>query len=329
MSAAAYSVVTAHRASDLIYEIARQAPQGIWIVPNNVCPAVPLALTCAEADLRFVDIDPKTLCLGKDKVAELAKTEAIAGVVYVRTYGANTAAKNDLDDIRKTLPNAVLIDDLCIGVPQTELPENAGAADVILFSTGYGKVLDLGGGAYGFFKNDMGFKIGGRTLAPQAFEDLLAQSNAAIKTGEPVFANFDFTAPKLSTKDNPPAQDWLELSQLISNQLPDKLAHKTKLNAIYAEGLAEFTPLADGYHNWRYHIIVQNPAQTVAALFRAGLYASSHYAPVSRLWGVKSGLVTQKTAKNIINLFNDQHFTAKQARQAVGIINEIGAPLEE
>ncbi len=327
MSARAYSVVTAYRASNLVYEIAIHAPPGIWVIPDNVCPAVPLALACAGAELRFVDIDAETLCLDTRKVADLAKAENIAGVVYVRTYGANTPAQNDLAELRKTLPKAVLIDDRCIGVPQTDTPENNGAADVVLFSTGYGKVLDLGGGAYGFFKTDMGFKLGGRTLSSQAFEDLLSQSNAAMKTGNPVLAGFDFTAPAFSTEECPSFQGWSNLSQSITNQLPDRLTHKAQLNAIYAEGLSEFAPLADSYLNWRFHIFVQNPTQTVAALFGAGLFASKHYAPVSRLWGVSSGQVAQKTAKNIINLFNDQHFAAKQARQAVRIIKKVGKPL--
>jgi len=327
MSASPYSVITAHRASNLIYEIALQAPKGIWVVPDNVCPAVPLALACAGADLRFVDIDAETLCLDTGMVAQLAKAERVVGVVYVRTFGVDTYAEKGLADLRKALPQAILIDDVCIGVPQTVLPESSGAADVVLFSTGYGKVLDLDGGSHGFFKTQIGFILGGQTLARQAFEDLLAQSNAAIKTGKSVFTNFDFSAASLFKKGNPPAQEWSGLSQAINTDLPNRLAHKAKLNTIYAQGLSQFSPLAHGYQNWRFHIFVRNSEQTLEAMFGAGLFASRHYVPTSTLWGVPSGHVSQKTAKNIINLFNDRYFSAKQAQHAVDIINKVGKPL--
>jgi len=120
---------------------------------------------------------------------------------------------------------------------------------------------------------------------------------------------------------------WPDLGQSIDAQLSERLGHKEKLNAIYAQGLAAFSPLANDYQDWRFHIFVQNQSQTIDALFAAGLFASSHYAPVSKLWNIPPGVVSQRIARNIINLFNDQHFTAKQAKQAVAIINEIGQPL--
>jgi len=160
MSMDAYSVVTAHRASNLIYEMALQAPKGVWILPDNVCPAVPLALACAGARIRFVDIDEDTLCLDTKKTTELAQQKDITGIVYVRTFGTDVSAADDLAKLRKALPDITLIDDRCIGVPQTHITETSGAADVILFSTGTGKILDLDGGAYGFLKLIWGSKLG-------------------------------------------------------------------------------------------------------------------------------------------------------------------------
>lgn len=327
MSGRAYSIVTAYRASDIIYDVAAQAHPGIWIVPDNVCPAVPLALKFAGKDVRFVDIDPMTLCLDTDMVAELAKTEYIAGVVYVRTFGTDAFYDNDLAKLRKTLPDAILIDDLCIGIPQTDTPKKDGVSDVILFSTGYGKILDLGGGAYAFFKHDLGFNPAENLLVRQTFEDLLVMSSAATRTGDPIFADYDFSAAHVVQKEKLHSRTWLDLSQSIKSKLPDRLVHKAKLNAIYEKSLGRFSPLANDFQNWRYHIFVQNQSQTIDALFAAGLFASSHYAPVSKLWNIPPGVVSQRIAKKIINLFNDHHFTAKQAKQAVAIINEVGQPL--
>lgn len=325
----AYSVVTAHRASNLIYEIALQAPKGVWVIPDNVCPAVPLALACAGSELRFVDIDVETLCLDTTKVAALAKTEHIAGIVYVRTYGTNMPAQTDLPTLRKVAPDAVLIDDCCIGVPITTVPEHERAADVLLFSTGYAKVLDLDGSAYGFFKKDLAPAPGGRTLVVQAFEDLLAQSRIGVQSGKAVFGKRDFSEQKYSTQIKSPSPSWCELSQTIKEKLPVRLGHKAELNAIYKEGLSRFFSLENDYQNWRYHIFVQNPEQTLTALFAADLFASRHYAPAASLWGLPSGQIAQKIANNIINLFNDQYFTVKQAQQAVDIINKVGKPLSE
>lgn len=82
-------VATANRACALLYSFIKEQPQGIWLLPVNVCPDVPLTFALAGIQFQFVDINPQTLCIDIDDCKRRIKNKDsnVTGIVYVRTYG--------------------------------------------------------------------------------------------------------------------------------------------------------------------------------------------------------------------------------------------------
>ncbi len=58
------------------------------------------------------------------------------------------------------------------------------------------------------------------------------------------------------------------------------------------------------------------------AIFSAGSFASSHYASMAGIMSEGQALQAEKLANEVINLFNDHHFSVEQAEQVCGIIME-------
>ena len=323
---------TARRASELFMQITR--PGETWVVPANVCPAVPLALDLFGVNLKFVDINLATLCLDVDLAA---KYKDVDGIVYVRTYGCGQSSVNDIERLRTNLPpDTIIVDDACLGVPDLEPPATInGGADVALYSTGYGKVLDLGGGAYGFFTRKLANRLDGWVIDPTIFAAILGELSRVPRTRIHDAHPMDYEILHKYHKKNiscylspSSVPDWPRYKADISASLPDILAHKAKLNAIYKHGLHRFATLPDGCDDWRYQIIVANAKETVAALFKAGLFASRHYVPANRLWAApnsanKDCQQASYLGEHIINLFNDQHFSAIKAYKVVELINRV------
>ncbi len=321
-------VNTAHRASSLIYGIARGGPEGIWLLPANVCIAVPLALVEAGVRFEFVDIDPQTLCmdveLAERRLASNSKQE-VAGVVYVRTYGYAPDATRDLARLRNALrQDAVLIDDQALCIPLTDWQIGVeGGADVTIFSTGYGKMVDLGSGGYGLFSNQVGYTPPAAAAASDVFDQIMRTCKTAILDDQPLFLALEApdNLPRWVFGEN--GREWPGYKAAIDVKLPEILAHKEEINAVYRDGLSGFWPHDQGFQNWRFNIRVKYPKLVLAALFEAGLFASNHYYPSSRLWGDRSSKRSMELHRSIINLFNDRHFDVKQAERAVEIIRHV------
>jgi hypothetical protein len=99
-------------------------------------------------------------------------------------------------------------------------------------------------------------------------------------------------------------------------------AHRQAINTVYAERLPAEICLPPAYQGWRYNIRVPDKQRVLAAIFDAGLFASSHYASLAGIFAPGRCLHAEKLAGEVINLFNDRHFTAAMAEQICDIILE-------
>ena len=187
-------LITAQRASTLIYGLAKGGDDGIWLIPANVCLAVPLAFHEAKVQFEFIDIDPITLCLDINLTIERLldeKRSSVAGVIYVRTYGFSPTPKQDLSKLKLSMKQeAVLIDDHCLCEPVVDEQNlQSYGADVAIFSTGYSKVIDLGTGGYGVFFNNVNYVPPHIVPRPDAFDEIMQKYKAAMEQSYAVFAN--------------------------------------------------------------------------------------------------------------------------------------------
>ena len=139
--------VFSYRANKILFNfLMSNHLQGKVILPANICHDVVETLLYAGYELRFVDIDARTLCLDWQQTIELAK-EACA-ILFVHAYGVEDDYSNVFATARKANPKIAIIDDRCLCFPCFDLWQMD--ADLVLYSTGEKKQVDLGVGGVGY-----------------------------------------------------------------------------------------------------------------------------------------------------------------------------------
>ena len=251
--------------------------KGKVIIPANICPDVVDTLHYAGNPLRFVDIDAHTLCLNWQQVQSIAKDAA--AVLAVHTYGFEDDFNELFAALRAINPDIAIIDDRCLCMP--ELNEPNSIADLMLYSTGEKKQVELGAGGIGYVAD--GWR----------YEEMMVPENDVLTN-----------------------ETWILDEKALLAKMDAVIKHKEKLNAIYRKNLPASIQLPAPYLHWRFHIIVPNKDEILKAIFDAGLFASGHYKPQAEGCTVSTNLYS-----HVINLFNDFYFTEDQAKAVCEIVN--------
>lgn len=310
-------VATANRACALLYSFIKEQPQGIWLLPVNVCPDVPLTFALAGVQFQFVDINPQTLCIDIDDCKRRIKNKDsnVTGIVYVRTYGFLTDTSELFLSLKDANPEMRIIDDRCLCIP--EVPVNYGNADMILYSTGHCKPIDFGGGGLAFYAQPTVYNCDVDLFYDGTDEERLYKEAYANKTTLSLIP-----------------QGWLQLGkyknpdiylQEISQCVNDRILQREELNMIYRESLPDSIQLKKEYQNWRFNIMVPSTIKNelLNTLFENRLFASSHYHSANRLFDTSEYMYSDRLFCQIINLFNDKYYTAEKAIRTCEIINEV------
>lgn len=270
--------VFSYRANKILFNFLRSNHlQGKVILPANICHDVVETLLYAGYTLQFVDINAQTLCMEWKQAIALAK-DACA-ILFVHTYGVEDDYSDFFAAARKENPKIAIIDDRCLCFPCLDLVQTD--ADLVLYSTGEKKQVDLGEGGIGYVAD--GWK----------YEDIRLAENAVLKN-----------------------DTWTPNKAEIEKKMDEVIRHKEKLNAIYRRSIAKRYRLQDPYQHWRFNIWVPNKGEILKTIFDSGLFASGHYA----VQGGDCPVATNLHAI-VINLFNDFYFTEKQAQEVCEVIN--------
>ena len=270
--------VTGYRANRVLYNFLRSNECKTIIVPANICGGVVRLLQWMECAIIYCDINPATLCMDEEAVLQVVGKADV--LLFVHTYGVETDFSESFTKFRERNPNIAIIDDRCLCVPDVQMAETI--ADVVLFSTGGKKTVNLGMGGIGFVSDRW------------KYEECEVEENDVLNNSM-----------------------WKLDSDLLLNVMDATIAHKEKLNAIYRSSLPKEIQLPEAYQHWRFNIIVPNKEEILRALFDAGLFASGHYAPQA-----DGCPVAQKLYDHVINLFNDFYYTEEQAEKTCDIINK-------
>lgn len=249
------------------------------VVPSNVCEVVPAVFKEAGVDFTYSDIDPNSLCLDLNQV--LNHLDGYSGILFVHTYGIEKSFECFFKEIKKSNPDFFIIDDRCLCIPSTSAPNTS--ADLCLFSVGEKKQVDLGMGGFAYIQDNLSYRI--CNLKPSSF---LNDS----------FWHFD--------------------TSLVEDKTRGAITHRDRLNAIYHSSLPEDIQLQDVFQNWRFNILVDNKQSILEALFANGLFASSHYRPLTDTSHNAAWLHS-----HVINLFNDFHYSEEMAANTCSIINSL------
>jgi hypothetical protein len=309
------------RASTILFHLLRSAARGEpWLLPANVCPIVPLTFLAAGTPFELVDIDRRTLCIdGGELLRRLAARPAgYAGLLFVRTYGVDEDAEALLIAIKAAMPRLLLVDDRCLCRPDFDARPD-GAADVLLYSTGYAKTVDVGFGGFAQIKEEVAYRPSPRAYREEELERLTARYKRAIERREPLR---EAAGDWLDTR--PPALPFDEYRELIEGKVEASYEQKRRINAIYRAAVPAESRLDDRFQDWRFHLLVDDKQRLLDAIFAAGLFASSHYADLSPVFGAGSGPgaapVAERLHRRVVNLFNDGYFNEEQARRAAELV---------
>lgn len=299
----------ANRACGIIYRFIRQNG-GRYLLPANICPVVPLTFRLAEVDFEFVDIDSKTLCIDEEECLSLVRKGLYQGLVFVHTYGTQYNPQLFFRRLKSFGDSFHIVDDKCLCEPVFTIPQTE--ADLTIFSTGYAKYVDLGGGGFGFLRDGFG-------LSTESLPFL-------GKEIEPIYK--DAFEKKIKISNVP--DGWLdacvvdhlgdEYRQCVEREVDRMRKHKEEINAVYRKHLGSIKALGDEFNHWRYNILVENKHSVLNRLFEAGLFASSHYQPSSALFVDGFFPNAQRLYDQVINLFNDKYFTREQALDVASIL---------
>ena len=299
------------RAATVLFNIisAQNCGDGTFLLPANICPIVPLVLCKAGRTFEFVDIDPNTLCLDHGAVLVRCAEESapLAGIIYVRSYGSIIDTTNLFSKIKSLSPNAIIIDDRCLCPPEFNdvIP---GDTDAILYSTGYGKYVDIGFGGYGVMRNNLPYNRFQLPFNPSDLDKLIKQYKNCLSTGRQ-FIYFDSNWLDLSH----PLIKWEEYRIRIQQEIMRVSITKELINAVYLNNLPAEMCFPGHFQKWRFNIHVENKMEILDLIRREGLFASGHYEPLYKLFNMKNTPVAEKIHNSIINLFNDRYFDDERA----------------
>jgi len=309
-------IVTARRASAILYNILHSRPdRRPFLLPANMCPVIPLTFLKAEIPFAFVDIDSSTLNLDLPRATALLFTGRFGGVLYGHTYGDESTPVDFFAEIKRRDERLLVIDDRCLCMPEME-PDPNNPADVLLFSTGYAKIADLGYGGYAFLRPGVDYRPQALSFRQAELEAVEQAYKTSIASRQPfLYQDSDWLQAE-------PVPAWDAYRRQIAEAVPGSCAHRREVNSVYSARLPAEICLPERFQLWRFNIRVENPPAVMKAIFEAGLFASSHYASLAGIFAPGSCPQAEALAAGVINLFNDQHYTVAMAEQTCDIIRK-------
>jgi hypothetical protein len=308
-------IVQAPRASAILYHIlVSQQERKPWLLPANICPIVPVTFLKARVPFEFVDISAETLHMDMGQAEDRIKQRRFGGLLYAHTYGESSTPTDFFNRIESLNPELLIIDDRCLCVPEFE-PQSS--ADVILYSTGYAKIVDLHFGGYALLRNGLTYQPANLAFNVNDHDEIERSYKKAVQE-RVQFVYHDLNW--LETDATLP--EWNNYCLQIESGLKASLAQRARLNEIYATRLPLELQLPQEYQPWRFNIRVKNKSKVMRAIFEAGLFASSHYVSLAGIMADGRAPHADTLADEVVNLFNDQHFDTDKAAQICDLILE-------
>ena len=307
--------ILAPRASAILYNLLVSQKQAKpWLLPANICPIVPITFMKARVPFEFVDISPESLHMDLGQAEARIKRREFGGLLYAHTYGEESTPDDFFTRAKSLNPEMMIVDDRCLCIPKFE---GKSLADVILFSTGYAKIVELDFGGYAFVQEDVKYQPSALPFRPEHLAGLEKEYKSVIEERK----KFDYRDSDwlMAGLDLPP---WDEYHQLVEVELESSLTQRGQLNEIYASRLPKEIQLPEKYQTWRFNIRVKNKKQILDAIFANGLFASSHYASLAGIMSDERAPAAESLADEVINLFNDHNFTVEMAEKVCEIVLE-------
>lgn len=305
------------RASLILYKFLRSNYRGRkYLLPVNICPIVPAVFHKAKVGFDYIDIDENHLCIDRETVLRIIsqKNHNYEGVFFVRTYGHTGSFEKFFNEIKSKDEKVIIIDDRCLSIPQFVEPTTI--ADVVLYSTGYSKFVDIGWGGFAFIKNNYQYKSINIPYNPLAYESLIADFKLMYdKQTTLQYRDSDWLGSQI---DLPTFDDY---QSLVMSKIPEVINTRTAINQIYRSQLPLDIQLQPCFENWRFNIrIPEGRDLIIKAIFDKKLFCSKHYIPLAPAHRLTTTPIAKKLGSEVINLFNDFRYDVTRAAETAEII---------
>ncbi len=309
--------ILAARAAAILYDVLLGLEnKKTFLLPANICPIVPITFFKAHVPIELVDITAGTLNLDLDETESRLRRRPgfYGGLLYAHTYGDPSTPTRELQELKARFPGLLLIDDRCLCIPEFGSP-NGAPADVTLYSTGYAKIVDVGFGGYAFLQDRVKHVPNRLRYDPADLTTLEAGYKRCIDAGE-VYSYRD--SDWLQAETEMPA--WDEYRRIVQEALQPSLDRRGAINAVYNSRIPPELQLPQRFQLWRFNLRTPRKRQILQAIFAGALFASSHYASLDGIMGSGGGQNARKLAEQVINLFNDQHYSVEMAEKTADIV---------
>lgn len=303
----------APRASAILYNLLVSQKQAKpWLLPANICPIVPITFMKAKVPFEFADISPESLHMDFEQAEARINSGEFGGLLYAHTYGEESTPHEFFSRIHSLNPELLIVDDRCLCIPKFDSDTSA---DVVLFSTGYAKIVELEFGGYAFIKDEVAYTPVPLPFHPAYLAKLEEQYKDAIR--ERTWFHYHDSDWLIAHLELP---EWNDYRLEIESKLEASLSHRRALNEIYASRLPREIQLPSRYQTWRFNIRVKNQADALKAIFESQLFASAHYASLAGIMADGHAPAAEALGGHVINLFNDHYFTPHMAEQVCQLI---------
>ncbi len=292
---------------------------GNVLMAANICESVPATYMLAGIQPFFCDISLADYQIDKECVVSYIEKHSINVLHYNHTYGYLSDEDNSfLVEIRRSFPDVFIVDDRCLCLPEVDI--GCSVADVVLYSTGPVKCVDIGYGGYGVLQDDVGYDEFPLNFEPSDLEMFERHIKECHK--DPSVFNKDVLFSKWLNVSPVVQHEYLET---VKRKMTEVQEHKRMLNEIYSCIPGSLSP---GYCNWRYQLMLENSRECINAIFDRGLFCSAHYMSLGN--GYYSDVKTPNCdylEKHVVNLFNDYRFTRDQAIALSELLCDIARPV--
>jgi hypothetical protein len=307
--------ILAARASAILYNLLFNKNGGYpFLLPANICPIVPITFFKAGVPIEFIDISPRTMHMDLEQAEGRLKTRRYGGLLYAHTYGDPSTPQDFFSLIKKQYPDLMVIDDRCLCIPDL-VPDPTNTADVILYSTGYAKIVDLEFAGFAYLSEDINYQPHALPYQRSDLEELEKNYKSSVEAGELyIYKDCNW----LQTDLDLPV--WPRFAEQVRTAKESSISHRQSINAVYNSLIPPSLTLGEEYQLWRFNLRLPDKKKTLEAIFNAGLFASSHYASLGGIMSPGKFPAAEHLADEVVNLFNDLHYTLEMAEKTAKIV---------
>jgi len=297
-------------------------PETIVLLPSNICHDVFFLLKHIGATIKFIDIDRKEFEINKEIVLKNIMINSQTMLLWNHSYGNPHVPYDFFIDVKKKKSDTIIIDDRCLCNPAYHASNiNDSYIDLIIYSTGLRKQVDLKFGAWGLINSKYDIPKNLYDFDPDLHNKLKVLLFNNLQNDFFVYVKHAWIELDLENYSH----DTYHVDILKENNR--WIHHKKELSEIYYQELDKAYFVHERFNEWRVNILVKNKLDIIKHLFQNDLFASNHYLSIGSIVSKKKFPVAEWLHKHILNLFIDKHYTKEMAYKTSDIINKYGYPI--